>query len=159
MKSRVLLICAAKNAGKTSYLQHALKTDPWRSLKVAGMLSLSNTTKSEYALYNLVTGEQRLALSAERAISDQVFGRYWIDTEAYRWANEQLLVALPKATLLLFDEIGKLELASLGFTQAFTAALTQKEVQIVATVRTEALKAVQAHFGLEEATIRRVAYE
>ncbi|HZJ88964.1 MAG TPA: nucleoside-triphosphatase [Sphaerochaeta sp.] len=159
MKSRVLLICAAKNTGKTTYLQHALKTDPWRSLKVAGMLSLSNTAKSEYTLYDLVTGEQRLALSAERAIGEQVFGRYWIDTEAYRWANEQMLAALPSAALLLFDEIGKLELAGSGFLPAFAAALARKEGQIVASVRTEALRAVQAHFGLAEATVRRVVYE
>lgn len=159
MVPRPILITAPKDGGKSTYLINMLASPQWRSLRICGVLALANQQKTEYTLKDLKSGEEWLVLSERIQPNWPRFGRFYINEEAFAWANASIIATLRQAQVAVFDEIGRLELAGRALLPAFEASLKTEGVQTIAVVRTEFVEAVNDAFCSGRAEIRGVGFE
>ncbi len=148
METKVTLVVAPLNGGKTSCLEHLIDKAHEKGLTCGGVLALANPGKTWYRLKDLCSSQSKLALSAESELGPGRIGRFSIDAEAFAWANAILEQSLETNSMVVFDEIGKLELAEGGLAPSFRKALAQDQVIILAAVRDVHVESVVEHFGL-----------
>ena len=86
----------------------------------------------------------------------QRIGRFSIDAEGFAWANALIEKSLGKSDVVVFDEIGRLELNEGGLAPSFRKALARKQVSILAAVRDVHVEEVVRHFGLEASELNLV---
>lgn len=156
MAPKPILIVAGRNEGKSSSIAALLSGPPYRTMRKCGILALANADKTAYTLKDLVSGEERLAMTTEEKSAWRRLGRFFWDSEAFAWANERTIASLGACELAVFDEIGRLELAGDGLAPAFARALGAQGVQVIAAVRTPFVSEVLRTFTIEEAEIRMV---
>ena len=100
--------------GKSSSIAALLSGPPYRTMRKCGILALANAEKTAYTLKDLVSGEERLAMTTEEKSAWRRLGRFFWDREAFAWANERIIASLGACQIAVFDEIGRLELAGDG---------------------------------------------
>lgn len=153
MAPRPTFIVGGRDGGKSTTLARLLSLPPWNALRTAGVLALATVEKTQYNLKDLETGEVRLALGVEGGPTWRPLGRFFYDQEVFDWANRRICASLARAELVVFDEIGRLELEGGGLAPSFGKALDRDGVHVVAVVRRVFVEAVKAHFGIEEAAL------
>jgi nucleoside-triphosphatase THEP1 len=146
VETRFLFIAGDRDGGKTTLLRSYLAGN--EGLGACGFLSLANEQKTWYSLKDICSGEERLAVS-ERELPDcWRWGRFYVSRPAYEWANDTLVEGIGNADLLVFDEIGRMELAGLGFDRSFGLACRNAAGLVVATVRVPFLGQVLERYGI-----------
>ena len=129
-----LLIEARPGAGKTTALSRVAERLRDDGVALSGFLTREMRDGGRRVGFEIETfdGERGLLAHVDIAGPPRV-GRYGVDLEEFE------RVALPAledpASVLLIDELGKMELASERFRSA-TSALLESDVPIVATVHT-----------------------
>lgn len=156
MQPRLTLVVAPLNAGKTTHLLKLIDEAEHNGLVVSGVLALANPEKTWYRLKDLSTTESRLALSEKQGLGKDRIGRFFINDEAFAWANALIEQSLETADVIVFDEIGKLETQEHGLAPSFHKALAQERATILAAVRDVHVKVVMKHFGLEPSALTLV---
>ena len=156
MQTRLTLVVAPLNGGKTTYLVHLIETLKQDGLAVGGVLALANPEKTWYRLKDLSSTESRLVLCETQSLGMQRIGRFSIDAEGFAWANALIEKSLGKSDVVVFDEIGRLELNDGGLAPSFRKALALKQVSILAAVRDVHVEEVVRHFGLEASELNLV---
>ena len=147
------LVVAPQNGGKTTHLVKLIDEAKRNSLVVSGVHALANPEKTWYRLKDLSTTESRLALSEKQELGKDRIGRFFINDEAFAWANALIEQSLETADVVVFDEIGKLETQEHGLAPSFRKALAQDRATILAAVRDVHVKVVMKHFGLESSAL------
>lgn len=155
MAPKPILIVAGRNEGKSSSIAALLSGPPYRTMRKCGILALANADKTAYTLKDLVSGEERLAMTTEEKSAWRRLGRFFWDREAFAWANERITASLEVCELAVFDEIGRLEITGDGLAPAFARAL-HSQAQVIAAVRTPFVCEVLRTFTIEEAEIRMI---
>ncbi|HKL57009.1 MAG TPA: nucleoside-triphosphatase, partial [Sphaerochaeta sp.] len=115
---------------------------------LCGFVSLAKAEKTCYRLKDLFSGEERVAVDERAMPSGRKQGRFFVDDAVFSWANERVTDRLCRARLAVFDEVGRFELAGMGFDPSLRKALAHAEVDIVATVRLSFLQEVIDHYAL-----------
>ncbi len=156
MQTRLTLVVAPLNGGKTTYLVRLIETLKQDGLSVGGVLALANPEKTWYRLKDLSSTESRLVLCETQLLGMQRIGRFSIDAEGFAWANALIEKSLGKSDVVVFDEIGRLELNDGGLAPSFPKALARKQVSILAAVRDVHVEEVVRHFGLEASELNLV---
>ncbi len=116
-KLQIVLVCGAKNAGKTQYLKEIHNRARKRGLKVGGFLSLAQTEnglKTHYFVHLLHMGEQRLLARYSAKPSHLKIGRYVFEPRTFEWAEHIVKQQLGLPVLIL-DEFGPLEMEGKGW--------------------------------------------
>lgn len=159
--AQVVLITGDRDSGKTTRL--------WREIdllkksagsRLAGVATLPiepGMPKIDYTLQNLMTGERRLLMTERVQAGWERFGRFYVDSTAFSWANSEIISQLSQATHVVFDEIGKIELSGNGFAPSFSAALRYESVTVIAVVRTRFLNDIADAFGLDLSRCRIIS--
>lgn len=143
---RVVLVVGKKNAGKTAYLGWIARRAEERGRSVAGFLSvgeLSSGKKQRYYLQNLQTGEKHLLATKEyRPARTEQVGEYFFEPETFHLAEQIYREAL-NVDLVIFDELGPLELRGRGLFAAFTFLLQNYHGTLFISVRPRLLSEVK----------------
>lgn len=147
MVHKLVLVSGPRNSGKTTMLLSLIDEGHKQGLQIAGVLALANEEKTWYRLLDLSSGRQRLALLESTDDSFAHIGRFAIFQEAFDWANKTIEQALASADLIVFDEIGRLELDGGGLAPSFVQALSSP-ARVVAAVRDSMFDRVSEYFGL-----------
>ena len=156
MQPRLTLVVAPLNGGKTTHLVKLIDAVQRDGLVVSGVLALANPEKTWYRLKDLSTAESRLALSEMQALGEGRIGRFSIDAASFAWANALIERSLATADVVVFDEIGKLEIQEGGLAPSFHKALAQDRATVLAAVRDVHVEAVMKHFGLDASALTLV---
>jgi nucleoside-triphosphatase THEP1 len=159
--NKVIIITGDRNGGKTTNLLSYLEKNSGSYLahEICGYVSLANKEKNCYRLKDLSSGESRIAMSEKEVPNASRWGRFFVDEEVFSWANTSIEQHLKTAKLVVFDELGRFELAGSGFDRAFRSALSQTDLVIVATVRTQFLSLIQSRYGLTDSMIELIRCE
>lgn len=150
---RITLITGERDSGKTTRLwQEIARYRAMPDVRLGGVATLPvppGASKSEYVLQNLQTGETRLLLSEREISGGERFGRFFVDTSVFFWANSAILAQFAHSTHIVFDEIGRIELSGGGLAPSFSVAVQQKRNVVIAVVRTSFLSDVARTFALD----------
>jgi nucleoside-triphosphatase THEP1 len=155
VSNKIVLIHGEQDGGKTTTLLTYLKDHAhlFSPHEIYGYVSLANTEKNWYRLKDLSSGEERLSMSEKEFPHATRWGRFFVDETVFSWANQTIIDHLDEAKLVVFDELGRFELAGAGFDKAFKAALKQTDLTIVATIRTRFYPQILARYGLLDSPI------
>ncbi|MGH0053716.1 MAG: nucleoside-triphosphatase [Sphaerochaetaceae bacterium] len=154
MQARLTLFVGERNAGKTTALQGLLRQSRSQKKRLCGMLALANPEKTVYRLKDISSNEERLALSAEPMGEGRRIGRFYLDDNAFHWANRRILQDLKNAEVVLFDEIGRLELSGAGLAPSFREALEIPGLLVFAAVRLPFVQDVLAEFSIPRENVK-----
>jgi nucleoside-triphosphatase THEP1 len=158
MEDDVTLIIGERNGGKSTTLTQMLTTKPWCTYRGCGIIAVANPQKSEYYLHDLVSGERRVGVSSTDGGDWEPFGRFYLNAEAFCWANGVIGRALANGSdLAVFDEIGRLEMKGGGLHPSFTLALTSAGVRVLATIRDIFLTQVTRHYRLDSHRVHHIS--
>lgn len=151
--SRIILISGERDSGKTTRLwQEIVRYRVTPGVRLGGVATLPvppGASKNEYVLQNLQTGEKRLLMSEREIPGGERFGRFFVDTTVFSWANSAILAQFAHSTHVVFDEIGRIELSGGGLAPSFSVAVQQKRNVVIAVVRTSFLSDVARTFALD----------
>jgi nucleoside-triphosphatase THEP1 len=119
---------------------------------IGGMIQvphLPNSAKEQYQLSDQYTGEVRPILDRQAHDQWSVFKDFYVNQKAFEWANDQIVKTFQQSDYLIFDEIGMLEIAKMGFYPSFTAALRKFTGRIIFNVRDKFLTQICEEFELD----------
>ena len=150
---------AARDGGKTAYLKHLIDEVRNAGLRVSGVLALANPEKTWYRLKDLSSTDSRLALSSYLKLGTGHIGRFSFSADVFIWANTLIEQSMATTDLVVFDEIGKLELQGGGLAPSFRKALDAKACNILASVRDENVGAVIECFAIDASQLSLVQVE
>ncbi|WP_320130374.1 nucleoside-triphosphatase [uncultured Sphaerochaeta sp.] len=161
MHANIIFISGPRNGGKTTTLLSYLERNEqkFHFSEIGGFVAIANKEKNCYRLKNLSTGEERVAI-CETALPNAIrWGRFFIDSTVFAWANQTIIEHLNDYRLVVFDELGRFELEGLGFDQSFHRALGQPGLLVLATVRTSFLCSILQRYGLDESEVELIRCE
>lgn len=150
---KLILITGERDAGKTTRLwQEIARYRSMPDARLGGVATLPvspDAIKCEYSLQDLESGEVRLLMSERELPYSEKFGRFFVDTSVFSWANSAILAQFARITHVVFDEIGRIELSGGGLAPSFSVALEQEQLVVIAVVRTSFLSDVARTFALD----------
>ncbi len=149
MPHELIFVVADRDSGKTTNLTRLLESR-FPHAKVCGVLSLANEGKTCYRLKDLASNEERLVMDMNPIKGASHFGRFHVDQAVFDWANASILKVLGESDVVVFDEIGRMELLGGGLAQAFRQALKVSDLTVLAAVRTQFVPEVLSCFDLQQ---------
>jgi nucleoside-triphosphatase THEP1 len=151
--NKLVVVTGGLNSGKTTLLTaYCSRLDFEKGLRMGGVactVPLPGKEKNDYVLYDLRTGETRLAMSLKENANWPKKGRFYIDPTVFDWANSCIVQAFPVTDCLVFDEIGNFEIEGGGLSPSFRAALKDFSGMVVAVIRDTLLEQVAERFSLD----------
>lgn len=156
MKRDIIMIRGDQNSGKTRLMYAICSLLDLDGYSIGGMIQVPNlpsTLKTSYALSDQLTGISRTILDEECKQTDAKIGKFYIDQDAFDWANEQIIKSFKTSDYIIFDEIGKLEIQQKGFYPSFTRALDEYKGTIMMIVRDDFVDDVFATFNFNEQSV------
>jgi nucleoside-triphosphatase THEP1 len=161
VQASITFYAAERDQGKTTSLFPLIQQLAIQKKRVCGVLALANPEKTVYRLKDLFSQEERLALCEQPIGQGKRIGRFYLDEQAFDWANAQIIRNLEYSQVAIFDEIGRLEIAGEGLARSFRKALDTPGLQVFATVRIPFIEAVLNSFSIpkERVEIKYVGYK
>ena len=114
---------------------------------------MSSPEKHEYYAKNIETGETRLLMSDNVALQGPSVGRFSCSQETFDWAYKCMLESTREC--IIIDEVGRLELQSLGYAKALRALVGMKKELYIA-VRDRFVDDVVKEFSIKDYEIIEV---
>ena len=145
---RCRIITTTLGGGKSTYIKSLIDNDK----DSVGFFSIKR--EGAYVLMNISTKEERLLMSTLK-ISNQRFGRFYVDESVFGWANDILLGY--KDENVYIDEVGRMELLGMGFDRALRE-IAKRDITLTIAVRDEFVDAIISKYGLLNAMIAKVPY-
>lgn len=156
MKKPIIMISGEKHSGKTRLMYALCSLLDLDGYSIGGMIqvpTLPHETKTSYALSDQLTGNSKVVLDENFHNSDKKIGKFYIDEEAFNWANSQIIKAFESSDYLIFDEVGQLEIQKGGFYPSLLHALSEYKGTIMMIVRTPYIEHVYKMFDIHEDSV------
>ena len=145
----LVLLTAARGAGKTTACQRFLELARDDGMQVGGILAPSRYDdrgqKASIEVVDASTGERRTLAVVEPDAARRTVGRYRFDPEVMEWALARVMHALNMPIdVVIIDEIGPLELIQKsGFAPAIAAISSAQARSVILVVRPELVSRLQ----------------
>ncbi len=149
--SDIMIITGGRNSGKTTMayaLCSLLDLDGKSIGGVIQVLALPDQNKDIYELSSQADGSSLVMLSSHRRDSWPVFGNFYYNPGTEAWAEEQFRASYA-SDVIVFDEIGRYELAGKGFDHGFRFAVEHGEGTVLAVIRDENIAAVCDTYAID----------
>lgn len=159
VSAELILVVGDRDSGKTTTLEALRSSYRAKNHEIGGFLALANPEKTWYRLKDLSSTESRLALSSQINLGTERIGRFSISSDVFAWANALIEQSMATTELIVFDEIGKLELQGGGLAPSFRKALDETSCNILASVRDEHVEAVLKCFAIDASHLSIVKVE
>lgn len=148
------LICVVgpRNSGKSTLVNALCSRLESEGARLGGMMQVApipGKEKIDWKLSDLFTGQVRTLMSVRFHEGWEQFGRFWVDFQAFAWAEQSIHQAFFDTDYLVFDEIGPIELLGRGFASSFSAALQRYKGVIVAVMRENLFEELGRSFSLD----------
>lgn len=152
-KNVVILLTGHYAAGKTSFLKEMMEVMKEKKVALRGFYSprvMNGTETVGYNLTDVVSGETKEFLRiAEGGYIPEV-GKYRIDHAALDHFGRILIQPFTEKTLVIIDEVGKLEVAGKGWFDSIQKLNRQAGLVQLWVVRTNFVPIIIEKFGLEK---------
>lgn len=147
--SLIGLLTGPIGVGKTTVAERVAGSALRRGLACGGLLApaLIDACGQKAGIWgvDVATGERRVMARTDRDLGGPAVGPYSFDSAALRWAAGLVEAAIPRADLLVVDEIGKLELWQGGGLASVLPRLAAGEaIRALVLVRESLLAEAQA---------------
>lgn len=146
---QVVLLSAARGAGKTTACQKFVVQAQQMGLRVGGILTPgrfdSQGLKTGIDIVDAHNGERRVFAVLEEDPQRATIGKYHMDEETMQWSLQRILTALSAPIdAVIIDEIGPLELVKKkGFWPALDKLADAQASSVFMVVRPELLVCLQ----------------
>jgi len=138
-KSEILIITGEKHQGKTTAIKKIIEELTARGMTPAGFYTELNNADEALTRYNLVTpedGKEVLFCSMDPDTGTQRYGRYYFSDAALARGKEVLAKAVEdKASIIVIDEIGPLEMSGGGWSPAIELICQGSGIPMIWAVR------------------------
>lgn len=157
----LLLLTAARGAGKTTAACRAVRLAAQTGLRVGGILAPPRCDAAGARLgidaVDLASGQRRSLADLEPDPARATVGRYRFDPAALAWSTTTMLAALSQPLdLVVIDEIGRLELRQGGgYAPVLRALPTAAAANVLILVRDAFLEELAPHLtGFPQTAVR-----
>lgn len=157
LRIKVFVVTGGVETGKTSCLKKLILNLKEKNISVSGFYSqrrMSNSETTGYDIIDVSTGLKTRFLRIEGIQSQEKIGKYFIYNEGIKAAENALIHR--NSSLVVLDEIGKLELKGKGFTHLLQNCLSEKTGPLLLSVREEILNELIEEFDLKPIEILNV---
>jgi len=149
--STIIIITGGRNTGKTTMayaLCSLLDLDGKSIGGVIQVLALPGQSKDMYELSSQADGSSLVMLSSQKRDSWQAVGNFYYNPETEKWAEKQFRASYT-SDVIVFDEIGRYELAGRGFDESFRYAVDSYEGIVLIVIREENIASVCDRYGVD----------
>jgi len=155
--TNITIVSGAINSGKTTKIKTLIATYKAANLSIAGFYSEKVFVAKELVGYDLILLSSNEKIPFLRinsfGVSNRI-GPYFINKNAFIFTDEELLDS--EASIVIMDEIGRLELAGNGFSTLLTHLLAAFKGELILTVRDVFLDEVISHWHIKNPTIIKI---
>jgi nucleoside-triphosphatase THEP1 len=152
--TNIILVSGAINSGKTTKIKSLIATYKRANLSMTGFYSEKVFVAKALVGYDLILLSSNEKIPFLRINSfgtiDRI-GPYFINKNAFSFTNKELLSA--KSSIVIMDEIGRLELSNKGFSTLLTHLLATFNGKLILAVRDVFLDEVISHWQIQHPTI------
>jgi nucleoside-triphosphatase THEP1 len=155
--TNVILVSGAINSGKTTKIKSLIASYKLANLSIAGFYSEKVFVAKALVGYDLVllsSNEKIPFLRINSLGTTDSIGPYFINKKAFAFTDNELLDA--KSSIVIMDEIGRLELSNNGFSTLLTHLLATFNGELILAVRDEFLDEVISHWQIQKPTIIKI---
>lgn len=151
--NRLIVLTGGIGSGKTLVLKNLIKKFQQERIEVGGFYQERIMEENETVGYDFIEIEtgRRIEFLRKNASGQHQVGKYTINTDVFPMGNE--IMANVNQTVVVVDEIGKMENKGEGWTEAFTGLLKENNSLLIASFRKELLTELQHKFGATNATV------
>jgi len=155
----VIIITGIVGGGKTTYAKKLVDFFRKKNYQTGGILAERVMVDSQtigYDLVNIETGEKEVFLRQKnnKECGPEEIGRFKICSKGYAMGNKVLGSFIPKENnFVIIDEVGRLELSGMGWSEILSELLTRSRNHILITVRNKFLHEVIKKWNLENALV------
>lgn len=154
--SKVIIVSGNISEGKTSFIQGLIGKLKSEGIPVAGIYSPKiqhNGVTIGYDIVDIESNERFSFLRLNQGSSGHSIGRFNIEPAAMLWGDKILSPArLKDKTIIIIDEIGKLELNGGGWKNSLEKLL-KSDNNLIITVRTDYVDRIIQKFVINDATV------
>ncbi|HPF51361.1 MAG TPA: nucleoside-triphosphatase [Draconibacterium sp.] len=153
VQTKLIILTGEIGSGKTMVLKKLIQQFQKDRIKVGGFYQERIVEKDETVGYDFVEIEtgRRFEFLRKNASGSHRVGKYSINTEVFPIGKE--ILATVRQSIVVVDEIGKMENKGDGWAAAFATLLQSNNVQIIASFRKELLKELQQKFDITNAPV------
>lgn len=147
----IIIITGEKNTGKTTMayaLCSKLDLDGKSIGGVIQVLALPDKSKDTYQLSSQADGSSLVMLSSQERNSWPAIGNFFYNPDTEVWAEKQFSASYT-SDVIVFDEIGRYELAGRGFDESFRYAVESYDGIVLAVIRKEHIVSVCERYGID----------
>lgn len=141
------------NSGKTTMVNTVcsrLDLEGYTIGGIAQIVPVPTLEKDDYLVGDLSTGIVKLLMTTKDNPSWKRFGRFWIDEQVFDWANDCARQGIRTRDVVVFDEIGPVELEGGGLAPSFRNGLLSNRLPLaIAVIRKHLLFQAAEYFGIE----------
>jgi nucleoside-triphosphatase len=146
------IVTAPKNGKKTTFLYAMCSRLDSKDLNIGGIIQvvpLPNKEKVDWTLSDQSSGETQLLMSLDKFDNSTQYGRFFINEDAFKWANDSLLKDFKEKDVITVDEVGPLELENRGLNSALETLLKEFDGILILVIRDTLLEEVAQHFNFD----------
>ena len=150
---QLVIITGDVNSGKTTMVNTVcsrLDIEGYTIGGIAQTVPVPSVEKNDYLVGDLSTGIVKLLMTTKENPSWKRFGRFWIDEQVFDWANDCSRQGIRTRDVVVFDEIGPVELEGGGLTPSFRNGLLSNRLPLlIVVIRKHLLFRMTEYFGID----------
>jgi len=150
---QLVIITGDVNSGKTTMVNAVCSRLDLEGYTIGGIaqtVPVPSVEKNDYLVGDLSTGIVKLLMTTKENLLWKRFGRFWIDERVFDWANDCARQGIRTRDVVVFDEIGPVELKGGGLAPSFRNALLSNRLPLlIVVIRKHLLLQAAEYFGIE----------
>jgi nucleoside-triphosphatase THEP1 len=149
---KIFILTGERGEGKTNSLGNLLRFFENKKVMTSGIISpriLDNNETTGYDIINIATKQREAFLRLTENISSATIGRYRMTEKGFEFGFHALNVAnIKDNSIVIIDEVGKLELNDLGWSQNLQELIAARQNHLLLVVRKPFVESVIKKWNL-----------